>query len=89
MNASLPHDREFAVRSVSGESAPLAEYDLQPLSVEVYEHQVGVVHYSYVATVAPADAPPTKVTGRWTEVYLRQGQVWIMIAVSGRPDTPH
>jgi hypothetical protein len=86
MKAPLPHDRELALGSVSGDSPQLAEYTLKPLSVEVYERRVGVVHYSYAATVVPKGARPCQVTGRWTEVYVKQGGAWIMVTVSGRPD---
>lgn len=51
MHTPLPHDRE-AVRSVAGDSPELREYQLRPLSVQVYDGHVGVVHYSYTATVA-------------------------------------
>lgn len=88
MNSSLPHDRDFAVRSVSANAPELAKYELKPLSVQVYEHRVGVVHYSYSATVVPKGASPMEITGKWTEVYLKEGNVWTMISVSGRPDTP-
>lgn len=86
MSVAAPHDRAAAVRSVSGPSPQLATYALQPLSVQVYDRRVGVVHYSYTATVIPNDGNPMDVSGKWTEVYLRQGDAWIMIAVSGRPD---
>lgn len=88
MNAPLPHDRDAAVRSISGDSPELREYQLRPLSVQVYDGQVGVVHYSYVAIVVPKGGPPSNVTGRWSEVYLKQSGVWTMISVSGRPDEP-
>lgn len=42
MNSALPHDRETAVRSASGSWPALAEYALQPLSVEVYDDTVKV-----------------------------------------------
>lgn len=29
-----------------------------------------------------------RVTGKWTEIYLKQGSQWVMIGVSGRPDNP-
>ncbi|MAL48688.1 MULTISPECIES: nuclear transport factor 2 family protein [unclassified Methylophaga] len=86
MSAPLPHDRDAAVHSVSGESPELRGYELHPLSVQVYEGKVGVVHYSYSAMVVPKNATPINVTGRWSEVYLMQGGTWIMISVSGRPD---
>jgi hypothetical protein len=86
MSSPSPHDREFAVNSVVGETPPITHYELQPLSVRVYDNRVGVVHYRYAATVVPKDERPVEVTGGWTEVYLRESQEWLMIAVSGRPD---
>lgn len=86
MSAQLPHDREAAVGSVTGDSAELKEYELQPLSVQIFEGRVGVAHYSYTATVVPKGGEATRVTGKWSEVYLKQGGTWQMISVSGKPD---
>jgi hypothetical protein len=86
MSNPIPHDRDAAVKSVCDESSQLAEYTLRPLSVEVYDHRVGVVHYRYSATIVPKGGDGMSVTGRWTEVYLKIGESWAMIAVSGRPD---
>ncbi|HLS54770.1 MAG TPA: deaminase [Zeimonas sp.] len=86
MNAPLPHARDAAVRSASGTSAALASYDLEPLGVRVYDDAVGVVHYRYVAMLASAAGAPSRVSGKWTEVYLKRDERWLMVAVSGRPD---
>ena len=86
MNTPLPHDRDAAVRSVCGASAELGEYELRPLSVQIYEQRVGVVHYWYSAMVTSRGTLSTNVTGKWSEVYLKQGGAWVMISVSGRPD---
>ncbi|MCM5570813.1 nuclear transport factor 2 family protein [Burkholderiaceae bacterium FT117] len=86
ISAPLPHDREAAVRSVSGDSPDLREYELHPLSVRIYDGKVGVVHYAWRATVVPLGAAPVEVTGNWSEVYLRQDGAWTMVSVSGRPD---
>ena len=88
MSNPLPHDRDAAVRSVSDVTAELDEYELHPLSIRIYDEQVGVVHYSYAARVAANGRPPVAVTGKWSEVYLKQGGIWTMISVSGRPDNP-
>jgi hypothetical protein len=88
MNTPLPHDRDAAVRSVSGASAELSEYELHPLSVQVYEQEVGVVHYAYPAIVTSEGSRSINVRGKWSEVYLRQKGMWTMISVSGRPDMP-
>lgn len=86
MSSPTPHDREAAVQSVLGDSPVVTQYQLTPLSVEVYDHTVGVVHYAYSATVTPRAASPLQVTGKWTEIYLRQDQQWVMVGVSGRPE---
>jgi len=86
MTASAPHDREQAVASASGEAARLIQYNLEPLSVRLYAGSTGVVHYRYSATVQTNDVQPTQVSGQWTEVYIKQGQRWLMVAVSGRPN---
>jgi hypothetical protein len=86
LNHRLPHDRDAAVGSVSGDSPELRDYELDPLSVQVYEGRVGVVHYAYSATVVPKGAVPVNLTGKWSEVYVKQDGAWLMISVSGRPD---
>jgi len=88
MNSPAPHDREAAVQSVIGDSPVVEGYQLRPLSIEVYDHVAGIVHYTYSATVAPKNANSFRVTGKWTEIYLKQGNQWVMIGVSGRPDNP-
>lgn len=85
MSAALPHDREAAVRSVTGDAPNLTGYELEPLSVRVYEGRVGVVHCRYRATVQPQGGPPAQIAGRWTEVDTRCRPRWLMVAVSGQP----
>ena len=85
MSTDLPHDKEAAVASVTGHAPALKEYDLFPHSVRIYDNVVGVVHYSYRATVHPHGAASLRVTGKWTEVYLKQENEWRMISVSGIP----
>ncbi len=81
------HDREAAVYSVLGDAPAVTGYELIPLSVQVYDHTVGIVHYIYSASVAPKEAAPRQVTGKWSEVYLRQDGQWMMVSVSGKPDS--
>jgi len=86
MSTQLPHDREAAVGSVTDDSPTLQDYILQPLSVRIYDGNVGVVHYSYAATVLQKSGDAIRVTGKWSEVYLKQRDEWSMISVSGKPD---
>lgn len=88
MNSGAPHDREAAVQSVLGDAPTISEYHLQPLAIQVYDGFVGIVHYTYSAVLAPEAAAPFQVSGKWSEIYLKQSGQWIMIGVSGRPDKP-
>lgn len=83
-----PHDREAAVHSITGDANRIAEYELEPLSVRVYEGAVGVVHYAYQAMVHMEGGAPVQVAGKWSEVYARKGPHWLLVAVSGRPGEP-
>lgn len=87
MNSPAPHGREAAIQSVSGDTPVVKDYQLTPLSIEVYDHVVGIVHYTYSAMLAPKGAGAFRVTGKWTEIYLKQGGEWLMIGVGGRPDS--
>lgn len=88
MSTPAPHDRDAAVHSAAGDMPDVREYQLHPLSVQVYEGRVGVVHYSYSAVVVPHGKRPVGINGKWSEIYLKQDGVWTMISVSGRPDAP-
>lgn len=46
IGADRPHDREAAVQAVTGDSPSIAEYNLTPHSIEVYEGKVGIAHHS-------------------------------------------
>jgi len=87
MNSPAPHGREAAIQSVTGDSSVVADYQLRPLSIAVYDHIAGIVHYRYSATVSPRGANDFRVTGKWTEIYLKQAGQWVMIGISGRPDS--
>lgn len=86
MDSPAPHGREAVVQSVTGDSPVVKNYQLRPLSIAVYDHVAGIVHYTYSATVSPKGADDRRVTGKWTEIYLKQAGQWVMIGVSGRPD---
>ena len=60
MSAPLQHDRDAAAQSVTGDAPPLVEHDLTPLSVQIYDETVGIVHYLYAATVQPDGTTPSR-----------------------------
>ncbi|GEO84933.1 MULTISPECIES: nuclear transport factor 2 family protein [Alphaproteobacteria] len=82
----LVHDYEAAVASVGPGTPRVLRYRLKPLKITIFDQEVGVVHYSYEADVEADDGTTRHVGGRWTEVYKRRGNGWLMITVSGGPD---
>jgi hypothetical protein len=84
-HCAMPHDREFAVRSIAGDAPRVVRYALDPKSVAVYDARTGVAHYTYSATLA-GEGGAHYVTGRWTEVYVNEAGKWLMVAVQGGPD---
>jgi len=84
--SDAPHDYGAAIASVGAASPRILRYELTPLRVTVFDHDVGVAHYRYEADLETAPGRRSHVKGRWTEIYRKQIQGWIMIAVSGGPD---
>ena len=88
MNSTVPHNREAAVQSVVGDTPTVTDYKITPLSIKVYDHAVGIVHYAYSASIAPKNSSLILITGKWSGVYLNWNNEWVMISVSGKPDLP-
>jgi hypothetical protein len=84
--AALPHDREEAIQSVCSPPERIVDYRLTPHEVRIYRSTVGVAHYSYAATLSSPGGEARTVNGRWTEVYLRQDDDWLLITVHGGPE---
>lgn len=83
-NKSLvPHDRKYAIHSVTDNSFDLLDYQLHPLGVTVYDHQAGIANYRYQARISDMQENVRVIKGRWTEIYLREKQNWTLIGVHG------
>lgn len=81
-----PHGRDAAIASVGPSSPRVLSYELQPLSIVVFDGVAGVVHYTYVADVESGQNISKTISGRWSEMYLRKNGRWVMVSVSGGPD---
>lgn len=84
-DSPVPHDREFAVQSVVSGTYTLLNYELHPVGIEVYDGKIGIAHYTYTASISE-DGVTRKVTGRWTESYLKQNDKWILVGEQGGQD---
>lgn len=86
-NKSLvPHDRNYAIDSIKDNSFRLLEYNLYPLRITIYEQQVGIVNYRYQARIRDMQKNVRVIKGRWTEIYLKKEQNWVLIGVHGGPE---
>lgn len=80
-----PHDRDVALAAAADESPRLRDYHLDPVGISIADGTAGIVHYRYAATLE-AEGKAERISGRWTEIYLRRDGIWTMIGVSGGPD---
>jgi ketosteroid isomerase-like protein len=56
--------------------------DLQPVTVRVHGN-MAYVHYLFVRIVKDAEDKEKRETGRWTDILLKDGAKWVMIADHG------
>jgi ketosteroid isomerase-like protein len=59
-------------------------YDMQPLSIKIYGN-VAIVHYYYSQIYKDAEGKEKTETGRWTDVFMKQGDKWLLIGDHGGP----
>ncbi len=85
-NSLLPHDRNYAIRSVVDKSVRLLEYQLQPLKISLYDDRVGIANYRYNASLEDIQKNVRGIKGRWTEIFIKEAESWILIGVHGGPE---
>ena len=71
-----------------GDTPAVTDYEFVPLSVQIYDRHCRSCVLHVRGNSRPRDALSQRVTGKWSEVYLRKDNQWVMISVSGRPDSP-
>ena len=57
-------------------------HELKPVSIQIYG-DVAVVLYYYTEVVKDAEGKETTRSGRWTDVWLKQGDGWVAIGWHG------
>jgi hypothetical protein len=83
----VPHDRNYALRSMTDQSAKLVDYRLFPLTITIYEHEVGIANYRYTASIKDLIGNIREIKGRWTEVFCKRNDLWILIGVHGESES--
>lgn len=85
-NSLVPHDRNDVIQSLSDKAVKLIEYKLHPLTISIYDKHVGIVNYRYNANIGDKQNNIRALKGRWTEIYLRKNDDWILIGVHGETE---
>ncbi len=86
-NSVVPHDRTYAIKSIIDKSSKLVEYRLFPLRITICENQVGIVNYRYNARIRDQQQNVRAIKGRWTEIFYKKDQSWLLIGVHGEPES--
>ena len=83
----LPRDKEdMAMYLPLGfETTETLIYDVDPVGIKVYG-EIAIVHYYYSKTYVDSSGTLKKDTGQWTDILLKQGDRWVMIADHGGSD---
>ncbi len=64
------------------ESGQTLEQEIMPLAIRIHG-DVAIVQYYFVRAVQDSDGKRRRETGNWTDVLLRQGDKWVLIADRG------
>lgn len=60
--------------------------EIKPVAIKVHGN-VAVVHYYYMDVSVGDDGEEEVTQGRWTDILMKQGDKWIMIADHGGPSS--
>lgn len=83
----VPHDRSYALKSIFDKSARLTEYKLYPLKITIYDNKAGIANYRYNAQIQDLQNNIRAIKGRWTEIFYKQGNSWMLIGVHGESES--
>lgn len=85
---AFPRNRDSVTRwdKYTYANATTLEYELFPLSITVTDN-VAVVHYLYRMASENLSKERETVTGRYSDVFAKEGNRWLLIAVTGGEDS--
>ena len=84
---ALPRDKEDMSQylPLGFEVSETLLHDVDPVAVKVHGN-VAIVHYYYSRTFVDGSGARHNDAGRWTDILLKQGDRWVMIADHGGSD---
>lgn len=78
----MPFDKEASRRRNSQRVWRRVFYRIHPLAIDLHG-DVAIVFYSFVADTELPDGSRSTSTGRWTDVFRKEGGRWLLIADAG------
>lgn len=83
-SATLPGSKERATKFITHahKTAKTLVYDLEPVAVRVHG-EMAYVHYFWTRIVKDVEGKEKRETGRWTDILIKDGNKWVMIADHG------
>ncbi len=57
-------------------------YDITPAAIQIYGN-VAFVHYYYTTIEKELESKAKTISGRWTDILMKQGDKWVMIGDHG------
>ena len=84
---ALPRDKEdmSLYLPLGFETTETLLHDVDPVAIKVHG-DVAIVHYYYSRTFVDISGARHSDTGRWTDILIKQGDRWVMIADHGGSD---
>ena len=83
-NSPMPGDKATA-RKFLGHSFKTTKtlvYDIKPAEIRIHGN-VAIVHYFFTDISKDAEGKEKSSSGRWTDILLKQGDRWVMVADHG------
>ncbi len=81
---ALPGSKQRATKFIthSHQTSKTLVYDLQPLTVRV-QGNIAYAHYLFTRVFKDAEGKQKREVGRWTDILMKDGNKWVLIADHG------
>ncbi len=76
--------RDFFTHALETEKILLQ--DIQPVAIKIHGN-IAIVHYYFSRLVKDVEGKERNRNGRWTDILLKQGDKWVLIADHGGPSS--
>ena len=84
INDALPRNKEQVRKRVTHRfpTGTTLLSDMQPVAIKIHGN-VAIVHFYYSGLRKDVEGKERNISGRWTEILMKQGDKWVLIGNSG------